>query len=104
MIVGKQLYMANEQHIAECIDVETGKQLWQTRMPEGTIWASLVKAQDRLYVTNQNGSTLVFRPNPEKFELLAENKLGDQVSASPAVSGGRLYFRGFDALYAFGAK
>ena len=30
---------------------------------------------------------------PEKFEALAVNRLGDETFASPAISGGRLYFR-----------
>ena len=37
-----------------------------------------------------------------KFEKVAENKLPDQFSASPAVADGRIYLRGFDALYAIG--
>ena len=37
------------------------------------------------------------------FEPIAENTLSDQFQASPAVSGGRIYFHGFGALYAVGA-
>ena len=35
-----------------------------------------------------------------KFELLATNRLPDEFTASPAVSQGRIYLRGFRALYA----
>ena len=35
---------------------------------------------------------------------LAENKLPDQTSASPAISNGRIYIRGFETLWAIGAK
>jgi hypothetical protein len=35
-----------------------------------------------------------------KFELLATNRLPDEFTAFPAVSQGRIYLRGFRALYA----
>jgi hypothetical protein len=38
----------------------------------------------------------------QKFEKLAENRLPDQISASPVISGGRIYIRGFETLYAIG--
>jgi len=37
------------------------------------------------------------------FKLLAQNDLGEQISASPAISNGRIYIRTFDALYAIGS-
>jgi outer membrane protein assembly factor BamB len=37
-----------------------------------------------------------------KFQLLATNQLPDQIAASPAISNGRIYLRGFEALYAIG--
>jgi len=40
----------------------------------------------------------------EKLEILAKNKLSDQFTASPAISNGRLYLRGFTALHAIGTK
>jgi hypothetical protein len=36
------------------------------------------------------------------FEILAQNDLGEDMSASPAVSNGRIYLRTFEALYAIG--
>ena len=104
VIIGRYLYMANEQHIAQCIEVETGHVIWETRMPEGAIWASLVLVGDRAYVTNQNGTTVVFRPNPEKFELLAENSLGEPSNSTLAVSNGEIFLRTFEHLYCIGEK
>ena len=34
------------------------------------------------------------------FEKLAENKMPDQIAASPSIAGGRIYIRGFKELYA----
>ena len=60
----------------------------------------------RLYhVSRDSGTISVIKPGPE-FRVLATNRLADEFYASPAVSGGRLYLRGFHALYAIqeGAK
>jgi len=104
VIIGRYLYMANEQHIAQCIEMETGNVLWERRMPEGAIWASIVLAGDRAYVTNQSGTTLVFRPNPEKFELLAENALGEPSNSTLAISNGEIFLRTFEHLYCIAEK
>ena len=100
--VGKHLFMANEQHIGQCIDMATGKELWQTRLPEGIIWASPILAGDRLYVTNQIGTTVVFRTNPEKFEQLAENTLKEASNSTIAISDGQIFLRTFQHLYCIG--
>jgi hypothetical protein len=38
------------------------------------------------------------------WEVLGVNDLGDEVHATPALSGGRLYVRTRSSLYCFGAK
>jgi hypothetical protein len=43
------------------------------------------------------GKTTVFRANPSEFEVVAENSLGTEGFASPAVSQGDLYLRVADA-------
>jgi outer membrane protein assembly factor BamB len=35
-----------------------------------------------------------------EFESLATNTFGESISASPAISGGTIYLRTFNALYA----
>src|SRR5262249_23598468 len=58
-------------------------------------------ADGKVYLTSRDGVVSVVRSGP-KFELLAANKLPDQMSASPAIAKGRIYLRGFEALYAIG--
>ena len=45
----------------------------------------------------------MIQPGPE-FKILSKNDLGESMSASPAISGGRIYLRTFEALYAIGNK
>jgi len=40
----------------------------------------------------------------KELEVLARNKLGEEITSSPAISNGKIFIRTFDALYAFGAK
>jgi hypothetical protein len=54
-------------------------------------------------VTNQAGTTSVFRATPEKFELLAENPLGETSNSTIAVSNGQIFLRTHGHLYAIGA-
>jgi outer membrane protein assembly factor BamB len=104
VILGKHLYMANENSTAQCIEVETGREAWRARMPEGVIWSSPVLAGDRLYVTNQNGTTIVFRANPEKYEQLAENKLDEPSNATIAISDGEIFLRTAEHLFCIAGK
>ncbi len=104
VIFGKHVYMANENSTAQCIEVETGKEAWRARMPEGVIWSSPVLAGDRLYVTNQNGTTIVFRANPEKYEQLAENKLDEPSNSTIAISDGEIFLRTAEHLFCIADK
>lgn len=99
IIVGKNLFMANEQGIAQCLDVTTGDDRWTSRLPGGAIWGSLLLAEGRFYVTNQQGTTLVFQPNADQLELLQENKLGEMSNSTPAFSDGQIFIRTFKHLY-----
>jgi hypothetical protein len=64
--------------------------------------ASPVLADDKLYLTARDGVVTVVKPG-RNFEILATNDLGEGISASPAVAGGRIYLRTNDALYAIEA-
>ena len=46
-----------------------------------------------IFATNEEGQTFVLKPGLESVELVAENKLGDEVFATPTICGGRIYLR-----------
>ena len=94
VILGEHLFMANAgPGIIQCLEVSTGKELWKDRASGDNHWGSIVSADGRLYVTNQKGTTVVFAPNAEKFELLAENPLGEPSNSTPAFSDGDIFLR-----------
>jgi outer membrane protein assembly factor BamB len=39
-----------------------------------------------------------------EFKIVSTIKMGEEMSASPAISNGRIYLRSFDALYAIGKE
>jgi len=84
---------------AQCMECQTGKIRWTERLDGGESWGSVVLAAGRLYVTSRRGVTSVFRPDPEKFELLAMNEMGEPSNATPAISDGQIFLRTGSHLY-----
>jgi len=85
----------------DCIDPKTGKMVWRERQ-KAAFWGSIVMAGGRAYVTDQQGRTVVFKPNPEKFEGIAVNELGEKSNSTPAISDGQIFIRTFKNLYCIG--
>lgn len=78
--------------VAVCWKSDSGAEQWKKRLG-GEFSASPVLVRDMVYASSENGETFVYRANPDKFEQLAVNKLGDQVVASPTICGSRIYLR-----------
>ena len=102
VVAGDYGYILNEPGIAECFELASGKQVWKQRVA-GSSWGSMVLAGERLYVTDQEGDTVVLRASP-KFELLGHNNLGERTRASIAVSDGQLFIRTYENLYCIGQR
>jgi outer membrane protein assembly factor BamB len=107
VLVGDHLYWVNDDGIAYCVSRETGKTVYNKRLPDaGQIYASLVAAGDKLYAVTRSRGTYVLAASPE-FEQLAVNQLDSDAgicNAGPAVSNGRLLLRSNKYLYSIGEK
>lgn len=86
------LFAVQDAGVAVCWTFDTGKETWKSRLA-GQFSASPVLVGDKIYALNESGRTFIFKANPEAFELLGENQLGEEAMASPAICGGRIYFR-----------
>ncbi len=105
VVVDGLIYMANAgPNTIECIDPATGDSRWQNRGPDGAYWGSIVFADGKLYATDQNGTTIVFKPNPDKFELIATNRLNDPGNSTPAMADRAIFIRTFEHLYRIGVE
>ena len=89
------VYLVNDG-IARCFEATSGKETWQKRIG-GDFRTSPVASGGNIIVTDMAGKTTVFRANPNEFELVAENQLGTEGFASPAISRGQLFLRVADA-------
>jgi outer membrane protein assembly factor BamB len=87
-----RLYAVTDAGVAMCWQSDTGKELWKSRLG-GTFSASPVMVGEYIFATNEEGQTFVLKPGLESVELVAENKLGDEVFATPTICGGRIYLR-----------
>lgn len=86
------LYGVLDAGIATCWDAATGAEKWKRRLG-GNFSASLVLLDDLILATSESGTSTIFRASPAGFEQVGGGTLGDEAFASPAVCGGRLYFR-----------
>ena len=91
------LYQVTTMGFAQCLDLQTGRTLWEERLTgsgaRNASWSSPVLAGDRLYVPNQNADVFVLRASPQ-FQCLATNSIGgEQMNASLAVSDGDVFLR-----------
>jgi outer membrane protein assembly factor BamB len=101
---GKYFYTVNDRGITWCLDARTGKEVWGAkRIKPATYSASPVLADGRIYITNEEGLTTVLKAG-DHFEVLAENDLADYALSSPAISGGHIFIRTTQFLYAIGKR
>jgi outer membrane protein assembly factor BamB len=94
------VFLVTDDGVATCWESKTGKQCWQQRLGRRH-HASPVVAEGRLYVTDAEGSTYVLAAGA-KYDLLAKNAFGEECSASPAVSGGHMFYRTAHHLWCIG--
>jgi outer membrane protein assembly factor BamB len=95
-----RVYIVRDRGEVECIDVATGKTLWSDALPKASssYYSSPLIADGKLYAAREDGVVFVARVE-EKFELLAENKMGERVIASPVPVSNRLFIRGEQHLF-----
>lgn len=86
------LYSVNEGGIANCHDAVTGRLRWKKRLG-GNENASLVLANGNLYHAAEDGTTYVFAADPGGYRQIAENKLGNEVFATPTICGNQIFAR-----------
>jgi hypothetical protein len=84
-------------------DAKTGQQIYRQNVSPGIHRANMLYADGKVYCVSREGATDVVQTG-EKFKIVATNTLPDYILASPAVSNGRIYLRGWNTLWAIGTK
>jgi outer membrane protein assembly factor BamB len=100
--VGDMAILWSDGGIVSCVDAATGKPHWQKRVG-GVFYGSPVHVGDRIYCVSTEGDVVVLAASPE-YQLLARNPLGEETSATPAISGGKMYLRTQSHLISIGGS
>ncbi len=99
---GKYFLVVADTGIASCFEADTGQRHWMERIgPHYS--SSLVEADGLVHFLSDRGVTTIVRPGPE-FDVVAENSLGEDCYASPAISQGHIYLRAEKHLYCIGKE
>ena len=84
------------------VDAKTGETIIDETRLEGirTLYASMVAADDHIFITGRNGNTLVLKHGGE-MEIVAMNELGEPVDATPAIVDDEIIIRSDKHLFCF---
>jgi outer membrane protein assembly factor BamB len=99
------LYVLNNPGIFDVYELESGHELYRTRIePAGSGFsASPVAADGKIYLSGEDGDIFVVEAG-RTFKPLAVNPMGELLMATPALSGGVMYVRSAQSLFAIGTK
>jgi outer membrane protein assembly factor BamB len=103
ILVGPRYYVADDKGVLTCFDADGGKLRWRKRL-DGKFTASPVSAEGKIFFTNETGQTVVIDAARDEYTELAQNELGEDVYASPAISQGRFFVRSAKHLICIGVK
>ena len=97
ILVDGLIYTVAEESFITCLEAATGQTVWTERIG-GKFAASPIVGDGRLYLFDQQGTTLVLKPG-RALEILATNTLANGFMASPAASGKAFFLRTKTHLY-----
>jgi outer membrane protein assembly factor BamB len=103
LIYNGVMFLVRSGGIATTLDARTGKVLKQARLT-GAIedyYSSPVGVDGKVYISSEHGKVVVLRA-AGNWEILAINDFDSDIYATPALSGGQMYIRTQDAIYAIG--
>lgn len=87
------------------VDANTGEEIIKGKRLSGieALYASMVAANDHVYVTGREGKTVVLKHGKD-FQVAATNDVGEPVDATPAIVDNQIFVRGSKHLFCFESK
>ena len=102
LIVEDRLYYAKKGGIFSCLDLNTGKTIYQARLKvPGEYYACPIRIGDHIFLGAERGTMLVLKTG-DTFEIVSKNEFPEGIYATPALSQDRLFVRTKSGLYCIG--
>lgn len=103
LVVDGLVYLLGKDGQLQCLELETGKEVYRSRTYTGQHRSSPLYAGGHIYFGSNDGHVSVVKAGRE-FELVSTIEMGEAITASPIVSNGTLYLRSYEAIYAIRSK
>jgi outer membrane protein assembly factor BamB len=100
VIVDSLIYMVHERGELTCLNAKNGSVVWKEKLKD-QFNASVLYASGNIYLFSLKGKTYVIKPGIT-FQLVAENQLGGQLKATPAIVRDNIILRTDKFLYRIG--
>jgi outer membrane protein assembly factor BamB len=99
------VYVLNNDGVFDAYELKTGADIYRQRLPHlgSGFSASPVAADDKIYLSSEDGEMLVVRAG-RTFEHLTTNSMDDLLMATPALSDGVMYVRAARSLFAIARR
>jgi outer membrane protein assembly factor BamB len=102
IVQDNKLYLVKKGGFVTCVDTTTGKPFYnQERLGVGgEYYATPITVGDRIIIAAERGTVFVIKPS-KQLEIIARNKIGENLTATPAIVDNTIYLRGNKHLWAF---
>jgi len=98
------LYNVNWNGTINCLDPETGKEIYNAKLGKSKSFVAAPVASDgRLYIVDEQGTVYIIQDG-DTFKELSEIPLNDICLTAPSITDGMIYFRTQKYLIAVGKK
>ena len=99
-----KVYIVSFKGNVWCLDVGTGVELWQSKLPrgKGTIFSSPTLSQDKLYICREEGAVYVAQITATGLQVLTETHFDEKFVATPVLVQDKILLRGEKYLYCIG--
>ncbi|MGE0757674.1 MAG: PQQ-binding-like beta-propeller repeat protein [Pirellulaceae bacterium] len=101
---GGRVYVCTDRGEVACLNAATGAEIWRHQVEKSRqpFSASPIVAGGHVYVTREDGKTIVLREG-DRPDVVAVNELaGEYIVATPIFVDGRILIRAYDNLYCIG--
>jgi outer membrane protein assembly factor BamB len=97
-----RLYLLRDGGLLTCLEASIGREIFRERIgAPGQYAASPIVAGDKLIVASVPGVVSILQAG-DVLKVLARKDFGEEIFATPAVEGDRIYLRTVENLYALG--